>query len=70
MFLVEFFLHGPAAGGFGDSLLQTVGHVVCEKQNSAVHVAASTSHRLDQAPVVAQESFLVCIENRDHAHFG
>ena len=70
MFLVEFFLHGPAAGGFGDGLFQAVGHVVCEQEHCAVHVTARAAHRLDEAPVVAQESFLVGVEYGHHAHFG
>ena len=50
--------------------MQTFSHIVREQKHCAVHVAACAAHRLDEAPVVAEEPFLVGIENRDHAHFG
>ena len=70
MFLVEFFLEVTAAICLVDGLLQAFGHVVREQEDGAVHVAACAAHRLDEAPVIAEETFLVGVENRDHAHFG
>ncbi len=69
VFRIEAFLHLPSATRFRQGLFQAFRHRVGKEDHRAVDVSAGASHRLDQAPVIPQEAFLVRIENRHQGNF-
>ena len=60
----------PTAGSFIDSALHGLGHGVRIHNHMSLTVAGCPTDGLDQATLVAEETFLVCIKNCHQTNLG
>ena len=70
MLPVKLFLQRTTTLRFGKSLFQTLRHHIGKENHRAVHVAACSPHRLNQAAVISQKSFFVRVQNSDQRNLG
>src|SRR5208283_4311809 len=54
----------------GDCDFHRIGHGVSVEHNFGVHVSCRPPDDLDQAACIAEEPFLICVEDADEPHLG